>query len=473
MISANMSAQLKRQYLSLKSMVWMSQRKLSSRQIPDRADHHDIVIAGGGMVGSAAAIALSKLGSMKNKSIILLEAAMDKQIKISSEYSNRVSALAPSSVKLLAELGTWDEICSHGRVGEVHSMHVWDGCSQAGIIFNQEDTGDPESPLNYIVENDITLSALNNALKKCDNVKVLYNTKVDIYKIPSATKKDAVPDENVVIELSDGKLIETPLLVGADGFRSLVRKSISSPYVSWDYHQMGLVATLDVENNMESNHIAYQRFLPSGPIALLPLSKDKSSLVWTLSTEETKSMIELHEEEFLKVINDALHGNNHHLNLVNSITGNLKSILDKVVNKCDNLKRPPIINGVQNRAAFPLGFGHSARYIGTRTMLIGDAAHRVHPLAGQGANLGFGDIRSMSRMLDDCLREGGKIGQHSFLCQYETDRQRHNLPTMIGIDMLQKLYCTDMAPVVLARSLGLMTTHAINPIKKMIMSHAS
>jgi len=197
------------------SMVWMSQRKLSSKPMSSSAD---VVIAGGGMVGSAAAIALSKLGSMKNKSIILLEAAPDKQIKISSEYSNRVSALAPSSVKLLKDLGTWDEIFSHGRVGEVHSMHVWDGCSDAGIIFNQDDTGNPESPLNYIVENDITLSALNNVLKTCDNVKVMYNTKVETYKIPSVSKQDTVPDDNVVIELTDGKSIKTPLLVGADGF---------------------------------------------------------------------------------------------------------------------------------------------------------------------------------------------------------------------------------------------------------------
>jgi len=236
---------------------------------------------------------------------------------------------------------------------------------------------------------------------------------------------------------------------------------------------MGLVATLDLKNITETNNVAYQRFLPSGPIALLPLSKDKSSLVWTLNAKDTKSMIEMEEEKFLNLINEALHGNNHHLNLVNSVAGNLKSILDKVVNKCEDLKRPPRIKGVHNRAAFPLGFGHSSRYIGTRTILIGDSAHRVHPLAGQGANLGFGDIRSMSQVVDHCLREGGKLGQHSFLCQYETDRQRHNLPTMMGIDMLQKLYCTDIAPVVMARSLGLMTTHAINPIKKMIMSHAS
>ena len=126
-----------------------------------------------------------------------------------------------------------------------------------------------------------------------------------------------------------------------------------------------------------------------------------------------------------------------------------------------------------NRAAFPLGFGHSHRYIGPRTILIGDAAHRVHPLAGQGVNLGFGDVTSLASCVEDSLREGGLLGQREYLAQYETERQRHNLTTMMGIDGLQRLYCSDWTPLVMARSLGLMATEACDPVKKMLMKHAA
>ena len=131
------------------------------------------------------------------------------------------------------------------------------------------------------------------------------------------------------------------------------------------------------------------------------------------------------------------------------------------------------ISGVANRAAFPLGFGHSHRYIGPRTVLLGDAAHRVHPLAGQGVNLGFGDVASLASVVEDSLREGGRLGQQSYLAQYETERQRHNLATMAGIDGLQRLYCTAWTPLVMARTLGLMATEACDPVKKMFMKHAA
>ena len=129
--------------------------------------------------------------------------------------------------------------------------------------------------------------------------------------------------------------------------------------------------------------------------------------------------------------------------------------------------------GVANRAAFPLGFGHSHRYIGPRTILIGDAAHRVHPLAGQGVNLGFGDVISLASCVEDSLREGGRLGQRDYLAQYETERLRHNLTTMMGIDGLQRLYCSDWTPLVMARTLGLMATEACDPVKKMFMKHAA
>lgn len=432
----------------------------------------DVVVAGGGMVGSAAAGALAQLGCMRRKKVLLLEAAPEKKLVLDSDsqYSNRVSALAPSSVRLLSQLGAW-QIITQSRLGLVNRMKVWDSCSRAGIVFSSEDNlHTRDQPLNYIVENDLAVSALTEVMKACDNLTIKYGAKVKRYKIPHLGETDILPKENVEVELEDGSLVETKLLVGADGFRSLVRQSIGSDYHSWDYPQMGLVATLNIETQSGSNSTAWQRFLPSGPVALLPLSPDHSSLVWTVGKTEVRPFLEMSEEAFVKKLNRALRSDLDQNQLVNSVTRSVSQLLGK--ENSDHQEDPPVVRAVANRAAFPLGFGHSVRYTGPRTVLIGDSAHRIHPLAGQGVNLGFGDVSGLVRVVEESLRSGAVLGEQESLCQYETDRQRHNLPTMLGVDALQKLYSSQATPVVLARSLGLLATDAVNPLKTIIMQHA-
>ena len=353
-------------------------------------------------------------------------------------------------------------------------MKVWDACSEAGITFHAEDIDPSGAPLNYIVENDLTLLALNKVLKNISNLQVKYQAKVKKYSIPQLSDTEVVPRDNVKLELEDGSIIETSLLIGADGFRSLVRQSLeNNKYVSWEYQQMGLVATLDIE--ADHNTTAWQRFLPTGPVALLPLSRTKSSLVWTLDTGESKTMRDVDENQFVRLLNQALYDTVHHNDIINNITDQFSSVMRSIFPSTVSRPsfRPPLVTGVSNTAVFPLGWGHSSRYTGARTVLIGDAAHRVHPLAGQGVNLGFGDVSTLASVLEDNVREGGHLGHRDYLCEYETRRQRHNLVTMLGIDALQKLYCTDLAPVVLARSLGMMTTDMVTPAKKLFMSHAS
>jgi len=421
---------------------------------------------------------------MQNRKIILLEAAPEKQIVLTSEYSNRVSALSPSSVGLLSKLGVWDTILA-GRVAPVCSMRVWDGCSKAGIVFG-DNKG--QEPLSYLVENDLTVKALTDVLSSCDNLEVRYGAKVKEYHLPIKEETESRPKEEVVVELEGGERITAPLLVGADGFRSLVRTSIGCDYVGWDYKQMGVVATLDLEVQNEFNRTAWQRFLPTGPVAVLPLSPTKSSLVWTVNKDMARDMVEMDQEMFVKKLNSALIGKEEENSLVNSVSESFDLLLNSLLPSQKQEASPPVVkgsievklliistttfSGVANRAAFPLGFGHSTRYIGPRSVLVGDAAHRIHPLAGQGVNLGFGDVEGLAEMVEGMLVEGGGLGHHEYLCQYETDRQRHNLATMVGIDFLQKLYCTNSTPIVLARTLGLLATNAASPVKKLIMQHA-
>ena len=134
---------------------------------------------------------------------------------------------------------------------------------------------------------------------------------------------------------------------------------------------------------------------------------------------------------------------------------------------------PPTVTSVSQRAAFPLGFGHSPYYVGPRTALVGDSAHRVHPLAGQGANLGFGDVCELANQVQGMVLDGAGLGHRDYLKRYETARLQHNVPTMLGIDGLQKLYCTSLPPLVMARSLGLAITAASTPLRNMIQSHAA
>jgi len=422
------------------------------------------------MVGSAAAVALAKLACMQNRKIVMLEAAPEKKIVLTPEYSNRVSALSPTSVGLLSKIGAWD-IMQAARVSPVMKMRVWDACSKAGIVFG-DDRDSQEEPLSYLVENDVTVKALTDVLDGCDNLEVRYGARVKEYKLPSKEDTESRPKEEVVVELEGGETIVTPLLVGADGFRSLVRSSIGCDYVGWEYDQMGIVATLMIEVQGEVNRTAWQRFLPTGPVALLPLNNKQSSLVWTVSKDMARNMVEMDQEKFIEKLNKALVGKEEENSIVNSVSEGFDLILNSFLPSKQQEESPPVVTGVFNRAAFPLGFGHSTRYIGPRTVLIGDAAHRVHPLAGQGVNLGFGDVASLAEVVEGMVVEGGGLGHHEYLCQYETDRQRHNLATMVGVDCLQKLYCTSNTPMVLARSLGIMATNAAHPVKKLIMQHA-
>lgn len=427
------------------------------------------MVAGGGMIGTAAATAIAKLVGLQDHKIVLLESAPRKEIQLTEQYSNRVSALSPSTVHLLDRLGAWDIIRSV-RCQPVSQMKVWDFCSSATIVFDEEDGGgDNGEPLSYLVENDLTVKSLTEVMESCPNVEVRYGAKVKSYAIPSLQDQETMPKENVVIELEDGDEIEASLLVGADGVQSLVRKTLETEgdYISWLYGQMGLVGTLTLEP-CDDNVTAWQRFLPSGPVAILPLDPTTSSLVWTVDKEDAPRLIKMDEELFVESLNTALTSRAGEQGIASAITDGLGSLLGQVDRPC-----PPIITGVTNRAAFPLGFGHSPRYIGPRTLLVGDSAHRVHPLAGQGANLGFGDVRELTDQVQAMVLDGAGLGHRDYLKHYETARQRHNVPTMLGMDGLQKLYSTDLPPLVILRSLGLSLTAASRPLRKLIQAHAA
>lgn len=459
-------------------------RLCSSDESPEGADEplYDVVIAGGGMVGTSMACALGHEEVFQDKKILLLEAAPQKpQFVLPDKYSNRVCALGPSTVDLLSSFGAWEDIVNM-RAQPVKRMQVWESCSDAMITLNHDDMS---TNLAYIVENEVTQAAIMNQFDNIkQNVEIQYSARAKTFELPTNANDDDHFRPWTKIHLEDGRIIQTRLLIGADGFKSNVRQAAQINTMKWDYNQWGLVATLHLSdlsegsdnNGVDENYVAWQRFLPTGPVAILPLTHNLSSLVWSTSPEEAKRLLKLDEESFIDELNNAIWDDSQKDPVVNNLSITYQNLLAAVLPDAGSFRQlPPTILGIgeNSRAAFPLGLTHSNQYVKSRLALIGDAAHRIHPLAGQGVNLGFGDVTCLRDVLVKAIEEGSDLGALSHLLEYETQRQRKVLPVMFTVDGLQRLYGTSLTPVVLLRSLGLQTTNALKPIKDFIISGAA
>nr|XP_055028428.1 ubiquinone biosynthesis monooxygenase COQ6, mitochondrial [Misgurnus anguillicaudatus] len=433
---------------------------------------YDIIISGGGMVGTAMACSLGLDPNLAGKKILLLEAGHKKVMdSVPETYSTRVSSISPGSATLLSGLGAWDHIVKM-RCKPYNKMQVWDACSDALITFDKENLQDE---MAYIIENDVIVASLTKQLQTLsDHVDVRYRTKVVKYTWPRPYHMaESIPW--VQVTLASGKTLHTKLLIGADGPNSMVRREAGIPTVKWNYDQSAVVAVLHLSEPTENN-VAWQRFLPTGPIAMLPLSDTASSLVWSTSHQHAEELLQLDEESFVDAINSAFWSNENHSQLVETAGSLFRTAMSVLMPDRGSARQlPPSVSGIgpKSRVMFPLGMGHATEYIRHRVVLIGDAAHRVHPLAGQGANLGFGDVACLTNVLSQAAFNGKDIGAMQHLLEYETERQRHNLPMMAAIDLMKKLYSTNAAPVVLLRTFGLQATNILPPLKEQIMAFAS
>ncbi|XP_060878425.1 ubiquinone biosynthesis monooxygenase COQ6, mitochondrial isoform X1 [Metopolophium dirhodum] len=448
MMSLNSS--VNRLYLSLGNVANYSSSKM----------YYDIVIAGGGMVGCAMACKLSKEAALRGMSILLLEGGPNrKEYDLSAKkntldrpYSNRVSAVSKSSVQLLQSIGAWQIIEDLGRNNAVKEMRIWNsGAGRSGGINNVL-TFDNDNDLAYIVENDTILGALYKQINEEQNITVNYDTRVNQCDLSDSHRDLAT------VKVANGEIsFETSLLIGSDGYGSKVRSAISGQqYIGWEYGQRAVVATLHIQSDEDDTykgHVAWQKFAQLGPVALLPLDDKTCSLVWTTSYEEANRLAELSDNEFIDALNDSLseekESNNSSLLLADDAAHIFAKVLNKYCQSNDENKQnkkiksiPPIVVGVikDSRASFPLGFGHACQYVGQRVALVGDAAHRIHPLAGQGVNLGFSDVTELSNQLNQSVLTGADIGDLNALLNYQTAAQRRNVPIMLGVDGIQKIY---------------------------------
>ncbi|XP_068682933.1 ubiquinone biosynthesis monooxygenase COQ6, mitochondrial-like isoform X1 [Montipora foliosa] len=480
MITMMSAASLRKSISSFRHFSRLRLFSFSSSTNKEVQNFYDITIVGGGMVGASIACALGLEKTLDGHKILLLEAAPDKTEDFTATYSNRVSNITPGSKILLESIGAWDHICST-RFKPFQRMQVWDGCSDAHITFDPlREFGDSSLDMGFIVENPVTIAALRKQLKVLESrVKVFYGTKLKKLSLPDIARDldaEEVGHPWATLELEDGRTLHSRLVVGADGPRSLVREQAKMDYLSWKYDQSGVVATLQL-GEITENIVAWQKFLPTGPIALLPLTENLSSLVWSTNLEHAKQLISMEQDRFVDAVNNAFWEDcerNPLVDQVMRITHVFATVIQPWTNVASVSQSPPSVSAVaeESRAMFPYGFGHATEYVRPRLALIGDAAHRVHPLAGQGVNLGFGDVACLRDVLSEAAEEGKDVGCLEHLLTYETRRQQSVVPMISAIDILKRVYSTSSPLPVLARSIGLIGANALAPLKEQIVGFA-
>ena len=376
----------------------------------------DVAVVGGGMVGAALARALT----LEAFSVVLIEAREPRLDWPIDSHDLRVSAITRASQHLLQNLGAWQAMVED-RVTAYQHMHVWDRAGFGEIHFDAAELAEPD--LGHIIENRVIVRALWRVLEAA-GVAVRTSTQVRNF--------DAT-EVGVRLALVDGSTLRVGLLVGADGAKSQVREMAGIASRSEPYDQHAVVATVRAELGNRST--AWQRFMRDGPLALLPMQRDLFSIVWSTTPESAQQLCDMPEETFNARLTEASEARLGALSVLGA------------------------------RAAFPLRLQHAERYTAPGVALVGDAAHVIHPLAGQGVNLGFLDAAVLVDALVEGRSRGRLPGATRTLRAYERSRKGHNTATQLAMDAFKHLFSNDVTALSLLRNLGLGTVARLGPLR--------
>lgn len=428
------------------------------------------VILGSNPVTSHLRIALVEAQDLtKNKSWTL---PLDR-------FSNRCSSLTPSSANFLDNIGAWRHL-DRARIQPYQEMQVWDGVSDARIEFEWDSQVASGTTIAYMVENLNLTSGLLKRLDELGGVSVYDNARVERISHGEETEDGLDLTEWPVVHLAGGKLLYARLLVGADGANSPVRSFAGIEAKGWDYGRHGVVATLQLEGSGwggEQMKVAYQRFLPTGPVAMLPLPGNYSTLVWSTTPENAALLKKLAPKDFIAMVNAAFRLSPVELDFLHTQSGGqADEVAWRFQHKhVDPATVPQAVLGVQEGsvASFPLKLRHADTYIGERVALVGDAAHTIHPLAGQGLNQGQGDVQSLAKTTEFSVDHGMDLGTRMSLEAYNAERYAANHVLLGVCDKLHKLYSVGSGPLVPLRSLGLSAVNAFGPLKSFLMNQAA
>ena len=392
----------------------------------------DILVVGGGMIGSALALGLSRQGWQ----VGLIEGAPAASLMAPAEpassvddFEPRVSAISLASQRLLEELGAWPKVQASRHCG-YREMTVWDGDGTGRIHFDAAELH--ARSLGTIVENRNIVRALFESLSD-SSVQLLDGVRVRAWSRGQG------------VELEDGRCLAARLVVGADGALSRLRQWSGLATREWDYDQQAIVCTVRTSQN--HRYTAWQRFSPTGPLAFLPLLNEAGdehfcSIVWSQDTLEARRLMALETESFRKELEAA-------------IERELGEVL-----------------AVSRRFAFPLRQRHAKDYIADGLALVGDAAHTIHPLAGQGANLGYGDVRALLEELERARELGLAPDDASVLARYQRRRKGENLAMMAAMEGFKQLFARDELPVRWLRNTGMRWLNQLAPLKNRIAAEA-
>ncbi len=385
-------------------------------------NQYDVVIVGGGMVGATLACALGGRAFR----VAVVEGELPHQFSPEQPRDIRVSALSIASVSIFNALGAWKGVTSR-RCCPFRRMRVWEG--QGDVEFDSRDIN--EAVLGYIVENRVIQLALLERLRDFENIQLF---------CPVNTGSIDYSPAGSIVTLEDGTALSGRLLVAADGGFSRVRQAAGMGVNHHDYEQQALVLT--VETGYAQQDMTWQRFVPTGPQAFLPLTGTYASLVWYHTPEEVKR---------LKACADS--------DLLEELTREFPACLGE-------------IRSIVARGSFPLRRQHALCYAKEGVALIGDAAHMIHPLAGQGVNIGLLDAAALAEVIVAAAARGEDFGAVDMLKGYERMRRADNFVMMSAMDLFYRVFGNANAPVKLLRNLGLGLAERIVPVKNFFMRQA-
>ncbi len=382
----------------------------------------DIIVVGGGIVGATAACVLSR----QYDRIALIDYSQHIAWQRDDPFGLRVSAINPGSRLLLNEISAWDEIESM-RAFPYQSMIVWEEAGEACIEFNANETS--HSSLGTIVENQVVLTALDRVIAKQKNI-----TRFEQCALQDLS---AISDSSMLVEMENGERISARLVIGADGQNSRVRECVGISSMQKNYQQAGVVC--NVRTELPHQNTARQCFTRQGPLALLPLEENVCSIVWSVSIQRRDELLALGDAAFSTQLSDAFE------------------------------RRLGCLQVLSERKSFALQGAQSQRYVDHRVVLMGDAAHVVHPLAGLGLNLGLEDVRCLSSLLRSSSRP---LGSERVLRKYERERRSSNLLMQRSLEAIDALFRNQHSMVKSLRTLGVTLTNRIVPLKLLFMQRA-
>lgn len=393
----------------------------------------DIAVVGGGLAGGLAAIAFADAGF----EVALIDAAAPAT-RLEESFDGRTTALAYGCARAYKRLGLWDDIAAHAEPirdilvtdGETRSLRRDGATSPFHLHFDSRDLPD-ETPLGHIIENRRLRLAIDRGVRARPAIAVF---------APTQREATDLGAERVALRLADGRHVAAALVVAADGRHSPLRAEAGIKVNAWRYRQTGIVVT--VRHEKAHGGVAQEFFLPSGPFAILPMTDNRSSLVWTEREDAAPAFLALDDARFLKAV-EARFGD----------------YLGAIA-----LDSP--------RSSYPLALHLSQSFIAPRLALVGDAAHAVHPIAGQGYNLGVKDVAALSEILAEARGLGLDIGHMAVLERYQRWRRFDSTMLALGMDVLNRLFSNDVAPLRHARRLGIAAVGAARPLRQVFMKQA-